>query len=132
MRQEGTAPQAFTGKGPRLNEANRRVTHPAFPRQRTVMGARRPGPGPTATRAVTAGFCQHGRRAAFRVTARRRPSSTGGEACRTPGVRQSRPLCPRISDEALRSTVNVRQAYCPQHPQAGTPSGWSASPRSSA
>jgi hypothetical protein len=39
MRQGGIAPQAFTGKDLRLNEANRRGTHHDFPRQGTAMVA---------------------------------------------------------------------------------------------
>jgi Magnesium chelatase, subunit ChlI len=102
MRQGGTVPQACTSKDPRLNEANRRVTRHALPWQRTVMGARLPD-----ARALTAGFCEYGRRAAFRMVARRRPSATGGEACPAPTVRQSRPLHAPITDEPTRTKVNV-------------------------
>jgi hypothetical protein len=71
------------------------------------MGARVPGQGPTDARAVMAPFCQHKCHAAFSVAARRRPSSTGGEARPVPTVRQSRPLYALITNESMRTTVNA-------------------------
>jgi hypothetical protein len=111
MRQEGTQPQAFTGKDLRLHEANRRGARHDFPPRGSAMGARLTGQGPTDARAVTAAFCQHGGRAAFRVIARRRLSSTGGEA--RPAPRSVNPaLYARISDESMRTRVKPIRAFC--------------------
>jgi hypothetical protein len=107
VRQEDTAWKTFSRKSPGRNVVNRRGPPHDLPLQGTAMVAQLSSQGPPHARTVTAGFCQNGRHVVFSVIARRRLSSTGGEASPAPTVRQSRPLCGPITDESTTTKVNA-------------------------